>query len=62
MTSKKKNVKAKAKARKLVAPGPSVEGQIPTISNGNRSLVRHLDLHENLAKNDIDGVFLVDEN
>ena len=57
MKSKKKNVKAMVKARKLVAPGPSVEGQIRTRSNGNQSLSDHSDLHEYGVKNAIDDTF-----
>ena len=54
---KKKNVKAMGKARKLVAPGSSLKGLIPTKCNGNLSLGGHLDLHVNVVKNAIDEFF-----
>ena len=54
---KKKNVKAMGKARKLVAPGSSLKGQVSTICNGNLSLGGHLDLHGNVVKNAIDEFF-----
>ena len=54
---KKKNAKAMGKARKLLAPGPSVEAPTPTRSNGYCSLDDHLDLYENLVKNAIDDFF-----
>ena len=54
MTSKKKNVKAMAKARKQKAPGILSEAQITVRNEGSLSFGNNLDLHENVAEEAID--------